>query len=44
MNFQHMPELAQPWGYPLALGLMAAAAGGVLLYFWRRGWLGKPPS
>ena len=44
MNFQHMPELAQAWGYPVALGLMAAVAGAVLLYFKRRGWLGKPPS
>ena len=22
MNFQHMPELKSPWGYPFALGLM----------------------
>ncbi len=20
MNFEHMPELDEPWGYPLALG------------------------
>jgi magnesium transporter len=44
MNFQHMPELAETWGYPVALGLMAVVAGGVLLYFRRRGWLGKPPG
>jgi magnesium transporter len=44
MNFQHMPELAWPWGYPVALGLMVAVAGGVLLYFRRRGWLGTPPK
>jgi magnesium transporter len=44
MNFQHMPELARPWGYPVALGAMAAIAGGVLWYFKRRGWLGKPPD
>ncbi len=44
MNFQHMPELAWPWCYPAALGLMVAVAGGVLLYFRRRGWLGVPPK
>jgi magnesium transporter len=44
MNFQHMPELAETWGYPIALGLMGAVAGSVLLYFRKRGWLGKPPS
>jgi magnesium transporter len=26
MNFQHMPELAQPWAYPAALILMLASA------------------
>ena len=43
MNFHHMPELERTWGYPAVLGLMAAVEGSVLLYFWRRGWLGKPP-
>ncbi|MEU4895273.1 magnesium/cobalt transporter CorA [Streptomyces sp. NPDC044780] len=39
MNFTHMPELRQPWGYPGALALMAGVI--VLLYRWfkRRGWL-----
>ena len=39
MNFEHMPELRWTYGYPLALGLIAAAA--VLLYrrFRRAGWL-----
>jgi magnesium transporter len=39
MNFEHMPELRWTYGYPLALGLIAAA--GVLLYrrFRRAGWL-----
>jgi magnesium transporter len=44
MNFEHMPELKWTWGYPMSLGIMAAVAGGVLLYFWRRGWLGGPPK
>ena len=39
MNFQHMPELAQKWGYPYALVLMVASAVGPMLYFRKRGWL-----
>jgi len=38
MNFQHMPELHWRYGYPFALGLMAAAATVMLVYFRRRGW------
>jgi magnesium transporter len=39
MNFEHMPELRWPWGYPFALGLMLMVC--VLLYrlFRRRHWL-----
>ena len=39
MNFRHMPELSWTIGYPLALGIMAAAA--FLLYrgFRKRDWL-----
>ena len=46
MNFDpadspwNMPELHWTYGYPFALGLMALVAGGFLLFFWRRGWLG----
>jgi len=39
MNFRYMPELAWPWGYPLALGLMVVSAVLPYLYFKRRGWL-----
>ncbi|WP_026435470.1 magnesium/cobalt transporter CorA [Acidovorax sp. JHL-9] len=39
MNFQHMPELAQTWGYPYALALMVASALGPMWYFRKRGWL-----
>ncbi|MFC7334858.1 magnesium transporter CorA family protein [Rhodocista pekingensis] len=39
MNFAHMPELDQSWGYPLALVLMVLSAILPLLYFRRRGWL-----
>jgi magnesium transporter len=40
MNFAHMPELNWPWAYPLVMGLMAAIAAAMLLYFRRKGWLG----
>ncbi|MEQ8345768.1 MAG: magnesium/cobalt transporter CorA [Sneathiellaceae bacterium] len=46
MNFNpqispwNMPELGWYYGYPYALGLMAAMAGSMLFYFWRKGWLG----
>ena len=39
MNFARMPELNWHYGYPAALGLMAAAFGGVLAYFKQRKWL-----
>jgi magnesium transporter len=41
MNFDHMPELHRSWGYPAALGLMLTIAGSLLLYFRRRGWIGR---
>lgn len=39
MNFAYMPEISHPWGYPLALASMAAVAGVMLLYFWKKGWI-----
>lgn len=39
MNFQHMPELAVPWAYPLTWGVMLAIACTMLIYFWRKKWL-----
>lgn len=39
MNFAGMPELDQPWGYPLALGLMLGSAVVTYLYFKWRGWM-----
>ncbi|MEH1872989.1 magnesium/cobalt transporter CorA [Nostoc sp.] len=45
MNFNtekspyNMPELNWYWGYPACLTLMGAIALGLLLFFWRRGWL-----
>jgi magnesium transporter len=42
MNFEAMPELRWTWAYPALLGLMAAIAGLLVLYFRRKGWLGSP--
>jgi magnesium transporter len=39
MNFEHMPELRSPWGYPLVLGVMAAVGVGMLVLFRRKRWL-----
>ncbi|MFN4024122.1 MAG: magnesium transporter CorA family protein [Hyphomonas sp.] len=39
MNFEFMPELAWPYGYPMALGLMVLSAVGPYQFFKWRGWL-----
>ena len=39
MNFEFMPELHWPLGYPGALGLMVASAVVTWLFFKGRGWL-----
>lgn len=39
MNFEFMPELKWPFGYPLALAMMLVSAIAPYLYFKRRGWL-----
>jgi magnesium transporter len=39
MNFRHMPELGWRYGYGWAVGLMVACAGGLWVYFKRKGWL-----
>lgn len=50
MNFDprispwNMPELAWAYGYPFALFVMAAVAGGLVYFFWRRGWIGNGPA
>jgi magnesium transporter len=38
MNFDLMPELRWPFGYPLALAIMATAAIVSVTYFRRKGW------
>lgn len=42
MNFTHMPELKWDNGYYYALGIMAAVATTMLVFFRIRGWLGPP--
>ncbi|MGQ0811097.1 MAG: magnesium/cobalt transporter CorA [Nitrospiraceae bacterium] len=39
MNFEHMPELKSPWGYPLVLFSMVVIAVGMLAFFKRKKWL-----
>ncbi len=39
MNFDHMPELRWPFGYPFALALMLVVSVSPYLAFKRRGWL-----
>ncbi len=43
MNFDtgspwNMPELGFRYGYPVLLGLMVGVGGGMLAWFWRKGW------
>jgi len=39
MNFEYMPELNWKWGYFITIGVMATVALGLILFFWRSGWL-----
>ncbi|WP_030720365.1 magnesium/cobalt transporter CorA [Streptomyces sp. NRRL F-2580] len=39
MNFDHMPELRQVWGYPVVVAVMAGICLGLHRMFKRRGWL-----
>ena len=47
MNFDtnvshlNMPELKWRFGYPFALGLMAASATALLIFYVKRGWIGR---
>jgi magnesium transporter len=38
MNFEHMPELDEVWGYPAALFLIVMTGVAPLLWFKKRGW------
>lgn len=44
MNFEHMPELHVRWAYPAIWVTMLGTAGGMVTYFWRKGWIGRPGS
>jgi magnesium transporter len=39
MNFEFMPELKWPWGYPSAMGLIAISCGIMYWRFRKSGWL-----
>lgn len=39
MNFEHMPELRQVWGYPAALAVIVGLAYAVYRYLRRLGWI-----
>lgn len=39
MNFDYMPELSWPLGYPFAIGLMLAMGFVLYMTFKRRNWL-----
>lgn len=41
MNFENIPETHLPYGYALALTAMLLVGGGMLFYFYRRGWIGN---
>lgn len=40
MNFTHMPELEQRWGYPAVLAVMIGVCVAIFAWFRRNGWLG----
>lgn len=42
MNFEWMPELKLWWAYPMLLILMLLTAAGMLGWFRRLGWIGRP--
>lgn len=47
MNFSpaassvNMPELTWYWGYPTVWLVMILIAGGLVFFFWKRGWFEK---
>ena len=44
MNFDNMPELHSTYGYYATWALMILVAVGMLVFFWRRGWIGRGPN
>ncbi|TNF33403.1 MAG: magnesium/cobalt transporter CorA [Deltaproteobacteria bacterium] len=41
MNFEGMPELHWPLGYPVVMALMGLIGAVLFWFFWRRGWIGR---
>jgi magnesium transporter len=41
MNFKNMPELDWHYGYYMALGMMTVVVLIMVLFFWRKGWIGS---
>jgi magnesium transporter len=41
MNFENIPELKMKWAYPTLWLVMSTTAIGMVIYFWRKGWIGK---
>jgi magnesium transporter len=39
MNFEYMPELVHPWGYPAVMVAMLLVVLGLLYFFRRKGWI-----
>ncbi len=39
MNFEHMPEIGHPLGYPAIWGVMIAVSAAIWSWFRRRGWM-----
>jgi magnesium transporter len=39
MNFEFMPELNQPWAYPLVWMIFLSLPAAMLYYFRRRNWI-----
>jgi len=44
MNFDNIPELKTRYGYFVVLGLMLTIATGLIVYFWRKGWIFQKPD
>lgn len=41
MNFRHMPELEWTWGYAGVWAILLSVAAAMMVYFWRKGWIGR---
>ncbi|MBA3805883.1 MAG: hypothetical protein H0X14_09275, partial [Acidobacteria bacterium] len=44
MNFDNQPELHYEYSYFIVLAIMVVVAIGMLMFFWRRGWIGSGPK